>query len=293
VLCATAAGELVLVGDVFDDAPAFHSRHFPEVGALSLPWADVSEKVVSYNAATLPAGFNFKGSKATKTGDANRIPTYDTSLNSNSKENFLANYFDDASSNIPPVSSIYEDFMGSLLRQQKPDLAVESSTTSLSALIKASKKGKVDAVDADEEDLKLPAPLGKSTPKEEALPHAQTSQKVTSFTGTMSSNNHKHFLYYLESVESNAALFSQMVGAYLKKRPAVASDTAPVTPSAKKSKSSHTKRVDEEAAEEKGEEEGGKAAVEAAPGTKGSEKKPATPAPKTAVDSKTPKKQKK
>jgi hypothetical protein len=183
VLCASAAGELVLVGDAFDDAPTPQSRHFPEADALSLPWADISEKVVSYKAATLPTGFNFRGSKTTKSSNANRIPTYDASLNA--KENFLGNYFDDSSSNIPPVSSIYEDFMGSLLRQQKPDLTSASPTISLGALIEASKKGKVDAKEANEEDLELPAPSrSKSAPSENrSLPHAQTSHKVTSFTG--------------------------------------------------------------------------------------------------------------
>lgn len=185
VLCATAAGELVLVGDVFDDAPALESRHFPDAAALTSQWADVSEKLVAYNAATLPSGFNFRGARADNRAGAKALPSFNASTDV--KENFLGNYFDDASSNIPPVSSIYDDFMGSLLRQQKPDLTLASPATSLSALIKASKKGKADAEEeiADVEDAQVAASGGaKSKPNEEPIvPHAQTSHKVSSFSG--------------------------------------------------------------------------------------------------------------
>jgi hypothetical protein len=75
-----------------------------------------------------------------------------------------------------------------------------------------------------------------------------------------------------------------MVGAYLKKRPAVVSETAPVTPAAKKPKSSHSKHTEET------EQEGDQGS---APAHKASDRKVATPAIKAAVDLKTPKKQKK
>ena len=117
VLVALKTGELILTNlSLYEKADSNQgTRLFPKDGT-SLGWADDVARRNESKAASLPAGISFKSNKPNKdAGNKTMDPSFGSSQQV--KEGWLGDFFDGTSSNVPPVTEIYEDFMGNLMKK--------------------------------------------------------------------------------------------------------------------------------------------------------------------------------
>lgn len=115
VLAATTSGELILTNSIISQKEAesgteSHTRLFPKDGT-ALGWAENVSRRNETKAAALPAGISFK-SKGKQSAAAAQI-----SSENQVKDGWLGDFFDGVSGNVPPVASIYDDFMSTLMKK--------------------------------------------------------------------------------------------------------------------------------------------------------------------------------
>jgi WD40 repeat protein len=121
VLAATAAGELMLTSaSIAADAGA-SSRICPQDGT-ALGWAEDAARRNESKAAALPAGVSFK-SKGNGNKKSDKTLQATSSSGGQVKDGWLGEFFDGVSANVPPVASIYDDFMSSLMKKSASTLA--------------------------------------------------------------------------------------------------------------------------------------------------------------------------
>lgn len=113
VLAATVSGELIIVNALICLADKEGVARIVPKDGVAMGTSDNVYRKNETKAAALPSGLTFKSKDGKKKTEAM------LSSASSLKDGWIGDFFNGSSANVPPVASIYDDFMSSILKKSK------------------------------------------------------------------------------------------------------------------------------------------------------------------------------